>query len=173
MASRTLIRKFGALIIAIQVAAAVSAQAEQSNTAELINQFNEVVSLDYSLDSLASRVSSGRVDSIPKDRIMIFDGTVSSRQLIDPSEQNYFGILELSSGNWEDGEELAMYRCYVQLKGPDFVGTVPEPRSRSQNPSEIPLHSHILLMGRYIGYGQDQQGNRFPVLEAVEIKVLQ
>jgi len=148
-------------------------QPVQAQEAPELPVFSDAVAFEYTLDRLASEVTSGEVSDIPKNRYMILDGIVSSRQLINPQEGEYFAILELSSGEWVGGEDLAMYRCYVQLIGPSFAGTVPEPRSREKGPEEISLHSHLLLIGRYLGYGEDQQGNRFPVLEAVDLRILQ
>src|SRR6056297_1887853 len=126
-------------------------------------QFEDVVAFEYTLSSLSSMISSGRFNSIPRDKIMVMTATISSRQLINPEESNYLGILELSTGEWEDGEELDMQYGYVQLRGPRFFGTIPEPRSRTQSPEEIPLHSHVLIVGYYLGYGEDETGARFPV----------
>ncbi|MCF7949913.1 MAG: hypothetical protein K9M94_15100 [Spirochaetia bacterium] len=146
-------------------------QAEQSPAA--LPRFEEVVAFDLTLDRLAAQVEAGDTGAIPKDRYLMINGIVSSRQLVNEDEQEYLGILELSSGEWVDGEELHLYRLYAQLRGPQFFGTVPKPRSRESSANEIPLHSHVLLIGRYLGYGQDEQGNRFPVLQAVEVRVLQ
>lgn len=163
---------FGPLLLVLMF---ISASAVQAQNAGAVSppQFEDVVAFEYTLASLAEQVSSGRVNSIPKDRVMILDATVSSRQLIDPNEQTYFGILELSSGEWESGEDLSMHYGYVQLRGPDFFGTVPEPRSRTAAPNEIPLHAHVLVIGFYLGYGEDEEGTRFPVLEAVNFRILQ
>jgi hypothetical protein len=136
-------------------------------------RFEDAVAFEYTLASLAEQVSSGDVNSIPKDRVLIIDATVSMRQLIDPGEETYFGILELSSGEWESGEDLTMHYGYVQLRGPKFFGTIPEARSRSVSPREIPLHSHVLILGYYLGYGEGEGGGRFPVLEAVDFRILQ
>ncbi len=136
-------------------------------------RFEDVVAFEYTLSSLSSMISSGQFNSIPKDKVMVVTATVSSRQLINPEEANYLGILELASGEWEDGEDLDMHYGYVQLRGPRFVGTIPEPRSRTQSPKEIPLHSHVLIVGYYLGYGEDEMGGRFPVLKAVDFRILQ
>jgi len=146
-------------------------QAEQSPAA--LPLFEEIVAFDLTLDRLAAQVEAGDTGAIPKDRYLMINGIVSSRQLVNEDEQEYLGILELASGEWVEGEELQLYRCYAQLRGPQFFGTVPKPRSRETSANEIPLHSHVLLIGRYLGYGQDQQGNRFPVLQAVEVRVIQ
>jgi hypothetical protein len=161
------------LILAIALVCAGShlfAQ-EESQGGEL-PPLDSFLSADYTLDILASRVREGRVSGIPKDKYIMIEGVVSSRQLIQPGEEDFFGILEISSGTWSGGEDLEMYRCYFQLRGSEFAGTIPEARSRSSSPNEIPLHSHLIAFGRYLGYGEDAEGNRFPVLQAVRIRKL-
>ncbi|MDZ7793164.1 MAG: hypothetical protein U5P10_05560 [Spirochaetia bacterium] len=155
------------------VPAVLTAQEQSEQAPPVLPMFEEVVAFDLTLDRLAAQVVAGDTEAIPKDRYLMINGIVSSRQLVNEDEQDYLGILELSSGEWVDGEELQLYRCYAQLRGPKFYGTVPKPRSRETSANEIPLHSHVLLIGRYLGYGQDQQGNRFPVLQAVEVRVIQ
>ncbi len=134
--------------------------------------FESVVSEEYTLDRLYSEVTRGKLSGIPKDKYILIEGVVSSRQVIQPQEDDFFGILEISSGSWEGGEDLEMYRCYFQLRGSQFFGTIPEGRSREVSPGEIPLHAHVLAIGRYLGYGEDAEGSRFPVLEAVKIRKL-
>jgi hypothetical protein len=134
------------------------------------DQFYEVLSLDWTLQQLAASVIEGKVEQIPKQRYLLIEGIVSSRQLIQAEEANYFAILELSSGEWGDEQDLEMYRCYFRLEGPEFYGMVPE--GRRGGPQEIPLHAHVLAIGTYLGYGEDNQGNRFPVLRALEVRVL-
>lgn len=167
------VRRAIPFLLACILSFTLSAQQSRTDEGLVRANFEELAAFDYTIKALATEVAAGNTDSIPKDRYMILDGIVSSRQLVSPAENDYVGILELSSGEWEGGEDLYMYRCYVQLIGPDFFGTVPEPRSRTASPDEIPLHAHILLVGTYLGYGEDQQGNRFPVLEAVDFRILE
>lgn len=148
------------------------AAAQSQNSQAAIPRFEELVAFDLTLERLAAQVEAGDAGAIPKDRYLMIDGLVSSRQLVNEAEEEYLGIIEISSGDWVGGEELEVYRCYVQLRGPEFVGSVPKPRSREKADNEIPLHAKILLIGRYLGYGEDQQGNRFPVLLAVDFRLL-
>jgi len=165
----------GSLFLCFVMSTGLMAQSAEGEGmgAELTSRYRDLVSFDYELEDLASLVNEGRSRDIPKDRILIINGTVSSRQLIDPTEESYFAILELSSGDWEDEEELRLYRCYIQLIGPSFAGTVPDPQSRTIDPKEVPLHADVLLIGRYLGYGEDETGDTFPVLEAVDLRVLE
>ncbi len=149
-----------------------SLYAQEAEGETSLPSFEDVVSEDYSLDKLYTQVASGNVSAIPKDKYIMIEGVVSSRQVIQPEEENFFGILEISSGSWDGGEDLDMYKCYFQLRGSEFYGTIPEGRSRETLPKEIPLHSHLLAVGTYLGYGEDAEGNKYPVLEAVSIRRL-
>ncbi len=160
------------MVFAFFLVFAFTLRAQEEGQGGTLPPLDSVISSEYGLDTLSESVRSGRVAGIPKDKYLIIEGVVSSRQVIQEGEEDFFGILEISSGAWENGEELKMYRCYFQLRGPEFVGTIPPPRSRSTSPNEIALHSHLIAIGRYLGYGEDAEGNRFPVLEAVQIKKL-
>jgi len=148
------------------------AQEAQSNGADITpKEFEQVISLDWSLNRLATAVSAGDVEQIPKDKYLLIEGVVSSREVVQAEEENYFAILEVSSGEWSGNQNLSMYHCYFRLEGSEFHGLVPAGRG-GQSENEIPLHAHVLAIGRYMGYGEDQQGNRYPVLRALRIKKL-
>jgi hypothetical protein len=161
---------FAFLFVLFTLSGVLCAQEAEEKTA--LPPFEEVVSEDYTLDKLYIKVKNGQVSDIPKDKYIMIEGVVSSRQIIQQDEENFFGILEISSGSWEQGEDLEMYRCYFQLRGSEFHGTIPEGRSRETSPKEIPLHSHLIAVGTYLGYGEDAEGNRYPVLQAVNIRRL-
>ncbi len=161
-------------LVVVMLTAVLSLAPAQSQNSQTASppRLDEVLAFDLTLERLAAQVEAGDTGGIPKDRYLTINGVVSSRQLVNDSEQDYLAVLELSSGSWIEGEDLEVYRCYVQLRGPKFVGTIPKPRSREASENEIPLHAKILLVGRYLGYGEDQQGNRFPVLLAEDFRLL-
>lgn len=152
--------------------AAVSLFPQEGNQDGGLPPLHTVMSEEYTLKTLAAAVDEGRSSDIPQDKYLIIDGVVSMREVVDPEEESFFGILELSSGSWDEDGDLNTYRCYFQLNGTQFFGTIPEGRSRETSPREIPLHSQVVAVGRYLGYGEDGQGNMFPVLEAVMIRSL-
>lgn len=162
--------KFFAIFLLFLLSAAPLAAQQQSELPSP-EDFHEIISLQWPLNRLASSVSAGKVQQIPKDKYLLIEGIVSSRQVVQQQKENYLAVLEISSGDWSGGQELEMYRCYFRLEGADFAGTVPAGRGGG-GPDEIPLHAHVLAIGTYLGYGQDNQGNRFPVLKALEIKQL-
>lgn len=165
-------REFFALAALFLLCAAPAFTQEQSSAGPSPEQFSRVISLDWPLERLAASVKEGKVEQIPKDKFLLIEGIVSSRQVVQPEKENYFAVLELSSADWSGGgRELAMYRCYFRLEGSEFSGLVSPGRGKG-GPEEIPLHAHVLAIGTYLGYGQDNQGNRFPVLKALRIKEL-
>ncbi|MFO7850382.1 MAG: hypothetical protein R6V67_10515 [Spirochaetia bacterium] len=152
--------------------ASVSLVSQEGNGEGDLPPLNTVINEEYTLKTIASAVERGEGSQIPQDKYLIIDGLVSSRQVLEADEEDYFGILELSTGSWDEEGDLNTYRCYFQLKGEKFYGTIPEGRSREKAPKEIPLHSHVVAVGRYLGYGEDEEGNMFPVLEAVMVRSL-
>lgn len=169
---RSRVVNIGLVVLMLTAVLAFAPAQSQNSQTDSPPRLEEVLAFDLTLERLAAQVEAGDTGGIPKDRYLTINGVVSSRQLVNDSEQDYLGVLELSSGSWIEGEDLEVYRCYVQLRGPQFVGTIPKPRSREASENEIPLHAKILLVGRYLGYGEDQQGNRFPVLLAEDFRLL-
>ena len=133
----------------------------------------EQIDFDYSLKDIVLLVENGKSDEIDMGKFIILDGVVSSREVLFADEENFIGILELSYGEWEGLENVAMYNCYVQIQGLEFAPMIPVRRSRNPNPAEIALNTHILVLGRYIGYSEDETGQKYPVVEGVKIRKIQ
>lgn len=158
-----------AVLLSLSAVSLFSQEAEEEGG---LPPLHTVISEEFTLKSLAGAVEEGRASDIPQDKYLLIDGVVSLREVVEPGEEDFFGILELSSGSWDGEGDLDTYRCYFQLYGAKFSGTIPEGRGGESSPKEIPLHSHVVAIGKYLGYGEDEQGNRFPVLEAVMIRSL-
>ena len=43
-------------------------------------------------------------------------------------------------------------------------------RSRNPNPAEISLNTRILVLGQYLGYTEDEEGNKYPVIEGYKVR---
>jgi hypothetical protein len=133
----------------------------------------EQIDFNLSLKEIALMVENGKSDEIDESKLIILDGIVSSREVLFADEENFIGVLELSYGEWEGLENVAIYKCYVQIQGLEFAPMIPVRRSRNPNPAEISLNTHILILGRYIGYTEDETGQKFPVLEGSKIRKIQ
>jgi len=128
------------------------------------------INFDMTLEKLATLISEGKSSTINPDQFLIIEGTVSGREVLNPDKNDYSAILDISSGRWEGTEKIFTFHCYVQLKGSKFEGAVPVRRSRKPNPKEISLNSRILILGKYIGYTEDEKGNKYPVITGLKIR---
>ncbi len=152
------------IVILILLTAVITLSAE-TNTRQ-----TEIINFDVTLKTLSALISEGKADTIDPQQLLILEGTVSAREVLNPDKENFSGILELSTGEWEGVENVAIYRCYVQLDGSEFAAMIPVRRSRKPNPLEISLNSRVLILGKYIGYSQDENGNKYPVIQGIKVR---
>ena len=128
------------------------------------------INFDLSLKDIVLMVESGKSSEIDMNQYIILEGVVSSREVLFADEENFVGMLELSYGEWEGLEDVNMYQCFVQLTGLEFAAAIPARRSRNPNPAEISLNTRILVLGQYLGYSEDENGNKYPVIEGYKIR---
>ena len=129
-----------------------------------------VINFDMTLEKLSTLVAEGKTDTINPNQYMIIGGTVSAREVLNPDKNNFSAVLELSAGQWEGTEKIDIYHCYVQLDGSEFVPMIPVRRSRKPNPAEIKLNSKVLILAKYLGYNEDEKGNKIPVLQGIKVR---
>ena len=126
------------------------------------------INFNLTLKSLFEKVAEGH--TISPDKYIVISGTVSAREVLNPDKDNFSGILELSSGEWIATADISLYRCYVQLDGSEFAVMIPVRRSRKPNPAEISLNEKILVLGKYLGYSEDEKGNKYPVIQGIAVR---
>ncbi len=127
---------------------------------------------EMDLKELFLTVNSPDAASVDQEAIFALDGVVSAREILQPSEAGFIGLLELTIGEWQGLESVTAYRCYIQLEGERFSALIPEGRQRNPDPREIPLNASVIAFGRYIGYSEDADGARYPVLLGEAVRVL-
>lgn len=128
------------------------------------------INFDLSLKDIVLLVESGKSAEIDINQYIILEGVVSSREVVLADEENFVGKLELSYGEWEGLEDVNMYKCFVQLSGLEFAAMIPVRRSRTPDPVEISLNTRILVLGQYLGYSEDENGNKIPVVEGYKVR---
>jgi hypothetical protein len=134
-----------------------------------VEDFNRVVDFDISIRELALAAAEENMEALP-DKLVIIDGTVASRLLIDGNPETYVGQLELVGGEWIGVEDVVTYRCYLLLEGPRFANAIPARRSRTKNPAEIEMNTRIMVVGEFLGLFDLPNGTTVPVLNAVYIR---
>lgn len=132
--------------------------------------FETQINFDLSLKDIVLMVESGSSNEIDMNQYIILDGVVSGREVIYADEESFIGMLEISFGEWEGFEAIAMYKCYIQVEGLEFASMIPVRRSRTPNPAEISLNTQILVLGKYLGYTEDESGQKYPVVEGLKIR---
>jgi hypothetical protein len=137
-----------------------------------IEDFNNIVDFDFSIREISAAAAAGDVENLP-ERLVIIDGSVASRLVIDGNAETYVAQIELVGGEWLGVEEVVTYRCYLLLQGPRFANSVPARRTRTQHPDEIVLNSRILVVARLLGLFDLENGTTVPVLDALLIRKMQ
>ena len=128
------------------------------------------INFDFTLKDIVLLVESGNSNEIDMNQYIILDGVVSSREVLYSDEESFVGMFEISYGEWEGLENVAMYKCFVKVQGLDFAPMIPVRRSRRPDPLEVPLNTHILILGKYLGYSEDETGQKYPVIEGFKIR---
>ena len=134
-----------------------------------VEDFNRVVDFDISIRELALAAAVEDREALP-DRLVIIDGTVASRLVINSNAEEYIGQLELVGGEWIGVEDVVTYRCYLLLQGPRFANAIPARRSRTKHPEEIEANTRVLIVGEYLGLFDLPDGTIVPVLNAVYLR---
>ena len=132
-------------------------------------EFNQIIDFDVTIRSLAIAAAAEDMESLP-DRLVLIDGTVASRLVIEGNPENYVGQIELIGGEWIGVEDVVMYRCFLLLEGPEFANAIPARRSRTKHPDEIDLNSRILVVGSLLGLFDMDDGTTVAVLDAIHIR---
>ncbi len=139
-------------------------------SAQVTTTIEAQIDFDLSLKDIVLMVESGNSNDIDMDRYIILDGVVSGREVLYADEESFVGMFEISYGEWEGLESVAMYKCFIQVQGLEFASMIPVRRSRTPNPAEIALNTHILVLGKYLGYTEDETGQKYPVVEGLKIR---
>jgi len=158
--TKKMVQKFLAVTVFVAMSLNVFGQS--------IQDFEEIVDFDFSIREL-SRAAEGSGGDFP-DRLVIIDGTVSARYVLDANRDTYVGQLELVGGEWLGVEEVVTYRCILLLQGTQFANAIPARRSRTKHPDEIDLNSRLLVVGTFLRLFDMEDGTTVPILDAFHIR---
>ncbi len=140
--------------------------------ADLSEEFSNVVDFSTTFSTLYREAQKSGVQQYINGKLIIIDGSVASRTVVNKEEQDFLAELELIDGKWIGVEEVEVYKCYVQLKGPEFSARIPARRTRNKLPDEIELNSRVMIIGRVVSSRKDSTGTVFPVIEALFVRPL-
>ncbi len=128
------------------------------------------VNFDMTLQKLSTLVTEGKANTINPKQFFVIGGIVSAREILNADKNNFSAVLDLTAGHWEGTVKIDIYHCYVRLDGKAFVPMIPARRSRKPNPAEIKLNSKVLVLGTYLGYNEDEKGNKIPVIQGIQVR---
>ena len=141
-------------------------QSDQS----LFSEFNKIVDFSVTFEDLYRYYTLKQGSLVTEGKILIIDGSIASRTVIEKDEAGFTAELEVVNGEWVGLEDVEIYKCFVILRGPDFFSRIPVKRSRNKLPNEIEVNSHVLIVGRILGTRADREGNTIPVMEAAFVR---
>ena len=141
-----------------------------SLSAQINDNPDSQINFDLTLKNIVTMVESGNSNNIDMDKYIILDGIVSDRMVLTSDKENFVGMLEISYGEWEGLENVSIYKSLIQIQGLEFASMIPVRRSRKPNPEEITLNTHLLILGKYLGYTEDDSGNKTPVIEGYKLR---
>ena len=140
--------------------------------ADLSDEFSNLVDFSTTFGILYQQAQKSGVQQYIDGKLIIIDGSVVSRTVVNKEEQDFLAELELINGKWIGLEEVEVYKCYVQLKGPEFSSRIPARRTRNKLPNEIELNSRVIVVGRVVSFRKDRTGSVLPVIEALFVRTL-
>ncbi len=136
---------------------------------QTLEDFNNIVDFNATIASLSNAAEKGNVEALP-EKIVIIDGTVAERYVIQSGTDNFVGQLNIVGGKWIGVEEVVMYQCILLLQGEKFSNAIPARRTRNPHPDEIQVNSRIMVVGKVLALHQMQDGETVPVLDAYYIR---
>jgi len=143
----------------------------QTNT-PIFDEFSAIVDFTVTFEELYRHYSLKQGPPVPENKLIIIDGSIASIMVIDPEETSFIGELEVLNGRWVGLEDVEVYKCFVEVKGPNFFSRIPVRRTRKKLPDQIEVNSRVLIIGKITGTRLDNDGNTIPVLEAAFIRDL-
>ena len=136
---------------------------------QTLEDFNDLVDFGTTIKDLHNAAAGGELGALP-DSFLVLDGTDAAREVINGDRNDYLGELQFVSGEWIGVEQVIMYRCILQLEGPEFASAIPARRSRNPNPAEITLNSRQIVIAKTVDIRQREDGSFIPVLRVYHVR---
>ena len=135
--------------------------------------FDRIVDFSVSLKELVTLVKNPSFNPEKFGKILVFDGSISAITLVDKNPSSFSAELVVVNGEWKGTEEVSLFQAFVYAEGPGFAKRLPERKPRTAEPGLISQNDHILVVGRVADVYIDEKGNRYPIVAAYYIRVLQ
>lgn len=143
----------------------------------------EALDFSITLQDIHSMLDERDFGSLPTDRAVILDGVAADIIVLDPEPESFLVQVDLASGRWLDLNEVRLYKAYVFFQGPGFAvrfqsGRPTEPADPDSRPDEwtrrttISPNSRVMVLGLIVDVYEDHEGTLAPVLEGIDIRLI-
>lgn len=131
-----------------------------------------VLDPSVTLSTLSSAAASG--GALPGEgRFVVLTGVVQSIQVLDKSKGSFRAEIELVEGRWNGTTSISLFRCIVEIAGPEFFGRVPpQPSPPEGDPRAILTDERILVIGKVVGSRAYPDGSRIPVVDGSYVRAI-
>ncbi len=132
--------------------------------------FSSVVDFTISTAELVELIRTEQYERLESERLLILQGSVASTLVLDPTVETYQALVELVASRWVGLERIEVYRVYVMLEGPEFSNRVVERLPRNPGPEIILTNSELLVVAKFIGVTDGDDGSVIPVVTAIAVR---
>ncbi|MFP4153583.1 MAG: hypothetical protein ACLFSV_12115 [Alkalispirochaeta sp.] len=162
------------VIVAATIVGTVGAQSGQDTPGllESPQAFRESIDLRTSLYELNLAVEDIALLEELAGRALILEGTAAVVTVYSEDPADYYSELEIVSGRWDGVESVQIYRAYVFLDDPVFIGRIAERAPRDPDPALILRNDRVLVAGRLVSLAEDPEGHLVPVIHGYDIRAL-
>jgi len=89
---------------------------------------------------------------VESETLLLLDGSLSSLTLLSGKEEEYLLEALLVQGEWKNLDEVIKYECRLIFQGNSWKEIVPDRTPRKVSEGMILLNSHVLVLGRLVGF---------------------
>lgn len=134
--------------------------------------FIDLVRFDTSLSELEAAVDDPDLTESLIDRILVFDGVVSSVAVWQAdTPQDFYSEIEIVSGTWTSVATIETHRALIVAAGPSFAPRVFARQPREPEPGQVYRTQRVLIAGTLQGFAE-LGGQELPVVQAYEIRII-
>ncbi|MFQ3621787.1 MAG: hypothetical protein SNJ78_12690, partial [Spirochaetales bacterium] len=90
------------------------------------------------------------------------DGAVADITILEATKEQLLVEVSIIQGEWIGTQEVTLYRGYLYLEGPQFASFL----------STLKVHAYIQAIGSLEEVYEDETGQRYPVILALQVRKL-
>ncbi|MFP4363608.1 MAG: hypothetical protein ACLFR1_07035 [Spirochaetia bacterium] len=136
-----------------------------------IDELQEIMDFTLTLGDLDEIVQNQEYNQLSMDKFYLIQGSIGSIIVAERDPENFLAEIEIVNGEWVGLDEIRMYRCFVQLAGPDFAERFPIRRSQ-ENENSIQLNQEVFVLVKVIGVAPLEDGGEALVLQGHYVRTL-